>query len=174
MESDGPRAQALRAALGETVAIGAVADALASAEVVLMAVLGRAMDETIAANATRLDSKINIDAANRMGGPGPANSFATLRASTPNARVYRAFNTYGWENFADTQFGGDQLDHFYCGPDGESRAVVERRIADVGLRPLRVGDVDQVEVVDGVLRLWFALAVGQQMGRHLAFKVLTR
>ncbi len=171
-DPNGQRAQAVRAALGNTVSIGSVADALASADIALMAVPGGVMDETIAANAAQLDGKTIIDAANRMGG-GPLNSFATFQARTPNARVYRAFNTYGWENFADPIFGGTQADLFYCGPDGESRSVVERLISDIGLRPMRVGDADQVDVVDGVSRLWFALVFSQHMGRHLAFKVVT-
>jgi predicted dinucleotide-binding enzyme len=169
----GQKAQTVRAELGATVRVGSVADALASADTVLMAVPGGAMDELITANAAQLDGKTIIDAANRMGGGGPPNSFATLRAKTPNARLYRAFNTYGWENFANPETGGVQADLFYCGPDGESRAVVERLIADIGLRPMRVGDEDQVDVVDGLLRLWFALASGQRMGRRLTFKVLT-
>lgn len=168
----GQRAQTLRAELGERVTIGSAAVALAVADVVLMAVPGGAMDDTIAANAAHLDGKTIIDAANRMGGGGSPNSFATFRARTPNARLYRAFNTYAWEVFADPEFDGVPADHFYCGPDGESRAVVERLITDVGLRPIRVGDADQVDVVDGILRLWFTLAAGQQMGRHLAFKLL--
>jgi len=137
-----------------------------------MAVPGRAMDETITANAAQFDSKTIIDTANRMGG-GPLNSLATFQARTPNARIYRAFNSYGWENFADPTYTDGPADLFYCGPDGESRSVVERLITDVGLRPMRLGDVDQADVVDSVLRPWFALASGQQMGRHLAFKVLT-
>jgi 8-hydroxy-5-deazaflavin:NADPH oxidoreductase len=36
-----------------------------------------------------------------------------------------------------------------------------------------VGDGVQ-DVVDGALRLWFALAIGQKRGRGLAFKVLER
>lgn len=71
-------------------------------------------------------------------------------------------------------FGGVQADLFYCGPDGESRAVVEQLIADVGMRPIRVGDADQVDVVDSILRRWFALATGQGMGRYLALKLLRR
>jgi hypothetical protein len=35
-----------------------------------------------------------------------------------------------------------------------------------------VGGVDQVNVVDGVTQLWFALAFGQQRGQNLAFKLL--
>ncbi len=171
---NGQRAQAIRAELGDTVSIGSVADALASAEIVLMALPGAAMDETITAHAAQLDGKTIIDAAYRVGSGGPLNSFATFRARTPSARVYRAFNIYGWENYADPMFGGVQADLFYCGPDGESRAVVEQLIADVGMRPIRVGDADQVDVVDSILRRWFALATGQGMGRYLALKLLRR
>jgi hypothetical protein len=47
-------------------------------------------------------------------------------------------------------------------------------IQDVGLRPVRLGDLRQVGLVDAIGSLWFALAFGQGMGRNLAFKVLTR
>jgi 8-hydroxy-5-deazaflavin:NADPH oxidoreductase len=171
-DPQGQRAQALRADLGDQVTIGTAADALAGAEVVLMAVPGGAMDAAIAANAAHLDGKIVIDAANRMGGGGPANSFATFQQQTPNARLYRAFNTYGWDVFADPTFAGGTPDHFYCGPDGPSRAIVERLISDVGVNPIWLGGPEQVGVVDGLLPLWLGLAAGQKMGRHLAFKLL--
>jgi hypothetical protein len=48
---------------------------------------------------------------------------------------------------------------------------VETLVEAVGLRPAYLGP-DQHEVVDGVLRLWFALALGRRRGRHLAFRVL--
>jgi predicted dinucleotide-binding enzyme len=38
------------------------------------------------------------------------------------------------------------------------------------MRPVRVGGLEKVDIVEGVTRLWFALA--QQRGRHLAFKML--
>jgi 8-hydroxy-5-deazaflavin:NADPH oxidoreductase len=168
----GARAQALRAELGNTVTIGAVADALAAGDVIVMALPGAAMDATIATHAAQLDGKTIIDAANRLGG-GPMNSLATFQAQTPHARVFRAFNSLGWENFADPTFDGVQADLFYCGSDGAARAVVEQLIADVGLRPVWLGDVDQIGLVDSVTGLYFALAVRQGKGRHLAFKVLT-
>jgi predicted dinucleotide-binding enzyme len=168
----GARAQALRAELSNKVTIGSVADALEAGNVVVMALPGAAMDETITTYAEQLDGKIIIDAANRMGG-GPMNSFATFQARTPNARVFRAFNTLGWENFADPVFNGIQADLFYCGPDGDPREMVEQLITDVGLRPMRLGDIDQVGLVDSVTALWFALAIRQGKGRHLAFKVLS-
>ena len=61
---------------------------------------------------------------------------------------------------------------FFSSPAGD-RATVAELVEAVGLRPVYVGE-GQHEVVDGVLRLWFALAVGQQRGRRLAFKLLEK
>ena len=36
-----------------------------------------------------------------------------------------------------------------------------------------IGGLDQLQVIDNLTRLWFALARGRNMGRRLAFKVLT-
>lgn len=166
-----PRAQALRAELGPSATIGGVAEALAASEVVVLAIPGGAVDELIGAYASQLDGKTVIDAANRMGG-GPMSSVAAISAAAPNARVYRAFNSLGWENFADPVVNGVQADLFYAGPDDGARATVERLIGDVGLRPVYVGGPEQVSVVDAVASLWFALALGQRKGRHLAFKAL--
>jgi len=167
-----PRAQALAAEVGEAATIGGVAEALDGAEVAVLAVPGGAVDELIRTHAVRLDGKAVVDASNRMGG-GAMNSVAALSAAAPAAHVYRAFNSLGWENFADPVFNGVQADLFYAGPDGGSRETVERLIADIGLRPVYVGGPDQAGVVDAVTSLWFALALGQRRGRRLAFKMLT-
>jgi hypothetical protein len=50
----------------------------------------------------------------------------------------------------------------------------EELIVGVGLRPVLVGDLDQVHLVDTPTALWAALAYGQGRGRHLAFKVPER
>lgn len=174
-DPQGPKAQALRSGLGDKATIGLGAEVLAAnPDVVIMALPGGAMDEAIETYAARLDGRIIIDAANRLGGSSSAHSFASLHKHTPKAYLFRAFNTLGWENFADPVFGDIRADLFYCGPDGEPRAVVERLITDVGLNPVRLGDVDAVGLVDSVASLWFALAFGQKKGRNLAFKVLTR
>ncbi len=39
---------------------------------------------------------------------------------------------------------------------------------------MRLGGSDQIGLVDAVGGLWLALALGQGLGRRLAFKVLTR
>ena len=167
---DNPELQAAAKELGA--AVSTIAGATAFGEVVVFAIPGRAMEETIGAYGSALKGKIVIDAANRAGG-GPMNSAAALEVGAPGAQVYRAFNSLGWENFENPQFGDLQADLFYCGPAGPGQASVEGLIRDVGLRPVRLGDMSQVGLVDAVASMWFALAFGQGMGRHLAFKVLT-
>jgi predicted dinucleotide-binding enzyme len=58
-----------------------------------------------------------------------------------------------------------------CAPAGEAQAA-ERLIADVGLRPVCVGDLAQASLVDSIGALWGALVFGQGRSRRLAFKVL--
>ncbi len=155
-------------------AVGSVTDVLSTnPDVVVMAIPGAAMDETIRTHANQLDGRILIDATNRIGG-GPMNSFATFQQYTPHAHIFRAFSTLGWENFANPQFEEGTADLFYCGPDGEARGTVEQLITAIGLSPMYLGGIEQVGLVDAMTGLWFALAFGQGKGRHLAFKVLTR
>ena len=173
-DPNGKHAQSLRSELGDKATIGSVADVLSTnPDVVVMAIPGGTMDETIKQYAGQLDGRTIIDTANRMGG-GPMNSFATFQQYTPRARVFRAFNTLGWENFANPEFDGQRADLFYCGPDGDAQAKVEQLINDVGLRPIYLGGAEEVGLVDSITGLWFALALRQGKGRHLAFKVLTR
>lgn len=180
------RAQRLREELGEHLLIGSPAEALAESEVVLLAVSGSAVEEVVAANAPLLDHKIIIDATNQITkgkseatkqwqGRGSLNSLSILQRYVPHSQIYRAFNSYAWEAFEDPIYQGMQADLFYCGPEGDTLAIVERLIAEIGLRPVRLGGLDKIEVVDEVLQLWATLALFQDLGRDkVAFKMLTR
>jgi hypothetical protein len=87
---------------------------------------------------TALNGKVVIDAANNIGAP-VANSVAIIQSAANEASVYRAFNIYGWENFAEPEVGGVRADLFYAGTDGRSRQAAEQLIIDVGLNPVWVG-----------------------------------
>ena len=149
-----------------------LADAPARADVVLFAVPGAAMQDTISHIGAGLDGKIVIDASNNVAA-AVAHSADAISAAAPSALYYRAFNTLGWELFADPAVGGVQADHFFCGVEGPSREVVEQLIADVGLRPICVGGPEEAGVVDAMLRIWLTLAMKRGYGRHIAFKLLT-
>jgi 8-hydroxy-5-deazaflavin:NADPH oxidoreductase len=155
---------------GESDAI-TIADAIAKADVVLLAVPSAAVEELLGTHGPTLAGKLVVDAANNVGAP-VAHHAELVARHAPGARYSRAFNTLGGENFADPDFGGIPADLFYSAP-AEDRATLDTLITAVGLRPVYLGP-DQQDTVDGVLRLWFALAVGQGKGRHLAFHTLTR
>jgi predicted dinucleotide-binding enzyme len=144
-----------------------VADALADADVVLLAVPGPAVAEVLAANGAALSETIVIDAANRMREP-EANSHSAVAASAPGARYVRAFNTLGWENFADPPAGAS----LFFAADDAARATAEELISAIGLEPVYVGDASAAGTVDGALRLWFAL-VQQSGNRRIAFRVVS-
>jgi len=168
----GERAQALKAEVGSTAQVTTVADALTAGDVVLFAIPGNVVGPTAAEHGATVDGKVVIDATNNVGAT-TFNSIAAIQAAAPSARVFRAFNTYGWENFADPVYDGVPGDLFYAGPGGEAQTIVEQLIQDIGLRPVRVGGGDQVGLVDDLLRLWFTLASGGS-GRNMAFKLLSR
>jgi predicted dinucleotide-binding enzyme len=149
-----------------------VEDAVQSADAVLFAIPGAAMADVVAALSGDLDGKLVIDATNNIGAP-TVNSLATIASVAPRASVYRAFNIYGFENFAEPVLGGVQADLFYAGPDGAARQRLERLIADVGLQPVWLGGPDKADLVDQLLRIWFTLAFEQKKGRRMAFKLLT-
>src|ERR1700680_3390530 len=103
-DPNGKNAQALRSELGNRARIGTVAEALdGKPDVVFMALPGAVMDSTIARYASQLDGRIIIDSANKIGAAS-MNSFGALQQYVPGARIYRAFNTYGYENFANPEF----------------------------------------------------------------------
>ena len=131
-----------------------IADAIAHAEVVLLSVPGGAVPELLAEHGGALAGRIVIDATNDVGGERLSHPEAYEHA--PDARFVRAFNSLGYELFAEPSIGGSVADLFWCGPED-----AEALLADVGLRPVRVGDIDAVEVVDGVGRLWLTLSSGR-------------
>ena len=156
--------------LGGDAQIVSMADALAFGDVILVAVPGKAVGDVAAQHGAKLNGKIVIDATNQ---PGQAemNSLRVLSQSAPQARLCRAFNIIGWENFAQPTLAGAPIDLFYCSA-AEAKAPVATLITDAGLNPIYAGDIDQAPVIDNLTRLWFALAHGQGFGRRIALKLV--
>lgn len=147
----------------------AVADAVAGAEVVVLAVPGGAAKDVVASLGSNLAGKVVVDATNDVQGSGKLHALDEL---ADGALPVRAFNTLGWENFADPVVGGVTADLLYAAEEGVGKETAETLIRDVGLEPVWLGGVEAFDVVDSVTRLWFTLALQRQLGRRLAFKVL--
>lgn len=166
-----PKVAALLEAGGATASAGSVGEAISFGEVILIATPGGSVEALMAEHGHALNGKLVIDATNRMG-EAEVSAVSSITRSAPQAQVVRAFNSLGWENFEQPILAGVQADLFYCGP-AEARTTVESLISVVGLRPVYVGGLEQVRLVDNLGLLWGALAYGQKRGRRLAFKLLT-
>jgi len=152
---------------GTTAQVASVADALASGDVIILALPGTAVSELAAEHKGALAGKLVIDATNQLGA-----AVDNARGSLPSdVRYARAFNTLGGENFAAPVFpDGQRADLFFSAPEAD-RKTVEGVISGVGLRPLYVGE-DQEELIDALFQLWVTLAVKQGHGRRMALKLL--
>jgi len=148
-----------------------VAEAASFGEVILLALPGAAVASFAAEHGQKLTGKIIIDATNNMRAP-EMNGLAVLAEEAPGAHLVRAFNTLGWENFAEPEIAGTQIDLFFCGTQS-ARSKAEQLISEVGLRPVYIGDIDTVATLDSLTRLWFALAMPQGYGRRTAFKMIS-
>ncbi|MDQ6617069.1 MAG: NAD(P)-binding domain-containing protein [Actinomycetota bacterium] len=146
--------------------VTSVGEALAGAEVVILALPGAAVADLTAGHSDALAGKLVIDATNQMG-QLVANSRASLPASV---RYARAFNTLGGENLENPAFADGPADLFFSAPEGD-RGTTEAVIQAVGLRPIYVGE-DQEALIDALFMVWIALAMKQGRGRRLALRLL--
>lgn len=168
-----PQKQSLVEKVGQmtgTVKVGHSAEAIAFADVVVFAVPGASVAPIVEDNLDHLVGKTIIDASNNMRGQS-RHALGYLREQLPTANLYRAFSSLGWENLANPVFEGTKADLFYCGDEG-ARGTIEGLISDIGLEPVYLGGTDRVALVEGMTDMWFNLALKQQMGRRIAFKLL--
>jgi predicted dinucleotide-binding enzyme len=147
--------------------VRAIGEALEAAEVVLLAVPGQAVPDVVQEQGAALAGKVVIDAVNRIGAP-ELDSRALIAAAAPSARYVRAFNSLGWENFADPVPGSAM----FFAADPEARAVAEELISVVGLEPAFIGDASATATVDALLPLWFALVKLNGGNRRLALRIV--
>jgi 8-hydroxy-5-deazaflavin:NADPH oxidoreductase len=145
-----------------------IGDALEGADVVVLAVPGAVVPDVVNDHGAALAGKVVIDAVNRMGGGAEYDSRALIADAAPSARYVRAFNSLGWENFADPLPGAN----LFFAADPEARAVAEELITAVGLEPAFLGDADATAAVDGLLPLWFALVKQNGGNRKVALRVV--
>lgn len=151
--------------------IASIAEAIARADTIVLAIPANAVEDLLTSHGDALAGKLVIDATNDINGPVAHHADAVARLA-PTARYARAFNTLGGENLANPDFNGTPADMFYSAPEPD-RPTLDTLISAAALRPIYLGD-GQHDTVDGVLRLWFALAISQGRGRHLAFHTMAR
>lgn len=147
--------------------VRSIGDAINSADVVVLAVPGQVVADVVTEHGAALAGKTVIDAVNRIGAP-EFDSREIIAQAAPQARYVRAFNSLGWENFADPMPGTN----LFFAADPDARATAEELIKAVGLDPAFVGDAGATGTVDALLPLWFALVRQNGGNRRLALRII--
>jgi predicted dinucleotide-binding enzyme len=167
--------QDLLASIEGQVEAGSIPAAAAFGDLILLAVPGSAALDIIS-QAGDLSGKILVDANNRIGAAiEPGRSLAEeLARQAPGARLVKAFNTTGYENMLDPQFGPLQADMFICGDDPAAKAVVAQLAEGLGFHIVDTGPLSSAALLEALAGLWVHLAYRQGLGRNITFKLLTR
>lgn len=149
-----------------------IKSAIEFGEVILFSIPWKTVPEVAKEYAAVLNGKTVIDATNNFAGP-IINNLAVLSEAVPDSKIYRAFNSLGWEIFAQPIINGTQADMFYSGTDGEMREQIQTLIQEVGVNPIWVGDNDRIQLVDNLGALWVHMIWQRGWNRRMAFKAIT-
>lgn len=150
-------------------------DAVAGADIVVLAVPWYTVEEVVA-NIGDLSGKIVIDPTNpRMVGDDGLRDFAVdpsnaewIQRWAPQSRVVKAFNTMGWETMVDPDSTGGPVSVPIVGDDPGAKAVVSGLIEGMGLEAVDLGPVRYAHVVEGMYIVWGnARTLGNPFHFHL-------
>lgn len=139
-------------------------EAIASAEVVLLAVPGNLVVD-IVEGFDGLAGKLVIDPTNaltiRDGYPVSAtdprvSAAERIQEVLPTARVVKAFNTLNYSVMEDPSIAGGPVTIPLAGNDAAAKERVARLVRDIGLEPLDVGPVQAARFLEEMLRLHIA------------------
>jgi predicted dinucleotide-binding enzyme len=124
-----------------------------------------------------LKDKLLIDATNSVRTrPEPfPTAFHALKELLKNEQVVKCFNSTGFENMTNPNYGNLALDMFMAGNDKASKEIVKALAIDLGFENCYdFGGDDKVELLEKFALSWINLAIMQGLGRNIGFKVVKR
>ncbi|MBN8682332.1 MAG: NAD(P)-binding domain-containing protein [Chitinophagales bacterium] len=154
-----------------------IQEAVQQAEVILLATPAMAAVE-VAQSLGDTSGKIIIDAMNVVMGRGPAgfsNTADAILAHTATRDVVKCFNTTGYNNMENPQYGDTALDLFVAGDSERGKAAAIQLAKDAGFADCYdVGGNDKFQLMEQFAFFWINLAMFRGLGREFGFKVLKR
>jgi 8-hydroxy-5-deazaflavin:NADPH oxidoreductase len=174
------------AAKTKNASAGSFAEAARFGDVVVLTVLGRAVEEVIRlAGPESFKGKTVIDTTNPIADGPPVNGvvpFFTgpngslgekIQALIPAARVVKAFNSVGSGRMVNPKFEQGTPTMFLCGEDAAAKGQVSDIIRQFGWEPFDCGGIVASRALEPLCMLWCIPGFLRNQWTH-AFKVLTR
>jgi predicted dinucleotide-binding enzyme len=172
------------------IGVGAIAmalpDAARSSDIIVLATPWPAVADVIAALGD-LKGKVLIDCTNPLSLNGDGSLSLSHGSSTsgaeeiarlaPGARVAKAFNTYGFENFTNSNYPGYgdlKPVMFYCSDDDEAKVIVDQLAKDLGFDPVDTGGLGMARSLEPLALLWIRLSVRRDRNPNFTWGMLKR
>jgi 8-hydroxy-5-deazaflavin:NADPH oxidoreductase len=168
---------------GDGIKSGTFAEAADHGELLVLAVLGDAAEEAIAAaGPARFSGKVVIDATNPLdfsGGFPPKLSISgedslgeRIQRALPDARVVKAFNTIGNAYFVDPSFSEGQPTMLIAGDDESAKRAVRDVLADFGWSDtVDLGGIEGARELEAICIAWVKIGGARGAWDH-GFKLL--
>lgn len=166
--------------------VGTFSDAARFGEVLVLAVLGRVVDDVIRlAEPRNFSGKTLIDVTNPIADAPPVNGVLTfttgpneslgerLQTLIPQAHVVKAFNSVGNVRMVNPQFEQGAPTMFLCGDNEGAKSQVSEIIRQFGWEPFDCGGIIASRALEPLCMLWCIPGFLRNQWTH-AFKVLTR
>lgn len=154
--------------------------AINDAEIIVLATPFDAVTPVITDH-TGWDNKIIIDATNPIASDLKSMSVGNTTSGAeqisqlaPTAKVVKTFNTTGWENMANSNYGADKLTMFLAGDDATAKATVTNIIEQLGFAPFDVGNLFLSRFLEPMAMVWIHPARLQGKGGDFGFKIISR
>lgn len=161
----------------QNTSVHSIQEAVKMAEVILLATPATATVEVVKSLGDTTD-KIIIDAMNIVMGRGPQGYKHTTDAIIENTQtkdVVKCFNTTGFNNMQNPNYGNIPLDLFVAGDSEKGKQAAIQLAKDAGFAECyNIGGNDKFELMEQFAWFWINLAMFQGQGREIGFKLLKR
>lgn len=162
--------------------VQSIADAVAGADAIVLAVPYAAAGDALAACGD-LAGRVVIDATNpvRMGAGGlelsvghSTSGAEQIAASAPAASVFKAMNQIGHEAMADASGFPVRPVMFVAGDDAARKPLVLQLVSDLGFDAVDAGNLSAARLLEPLAMLWIHMALVRKIGRNRAFAYVAR
>lgn len=174
-------AQELAREIGAHASVHSLSETISKSDVILLATPWKVSEELVKSMATDLKNKILIDCTNPLKPDlsglevGHISSGGeVIQAAAPMAKIFKAFNTTGFNIMESPILESRKAVMFFCGNDQDSRHLVQEIIRDVGFESVDAGPLQTARLLEPYALLWIQSAYKFGMGRDFAFDLIRR
>jgi hypothetical protein len=148
------------------------------AEMVILAVPFKALDDVVQVAGEALSGKTVVDATNVLNADmSLAMGFNTsgaeeLQKKLPKARIVKSFNTVFAKNMETGKIGGEPIGAFVAGDDAGAKAAVLQLARDIGFDGVDCGPLQNARHLEPLAVLNIQLGYVVKMGTDIGFKLV--